>query len=105
MKNARDSPSFLDWAIKKYIKICGILFQKKCGHHAASRYDKYESKQVYWVESELEAEWEKTTSRPRRETAEFEVETDAQNALLQAVNPLSLDVKSLAQEGIRDSNI
>lgn len=37
------------------------------------RYDKYESKSTYWVESELEAEWEKTTTRAIRESGEFHV--------------------------------
>lgn len=63
------------------------------------RYDRYESKLAYWVETDLEAEWEKTTSRSRRETAEFSVETEATDALLQATAPLTLDNESLAMQG------
>lgn len=63
------------------------------------RYDRYESKLAYWVETDLEAEWEKTTSRSRRETAEFSVETEATDVLLQATAPLTLDNESLAMQG------
>ena len=64
------------------------------------RTDRYEGKPAYWVETELEAEWEKTTSRSKKETAEYEVETSASDAMLQAATPLSLDVRSLANEGL-----
>ncbi len=63
------------------------------------RYDRYESKQAYWVESELEAEWEKTTSRTRKETMDFAVDTTASDAMLQATTPLSLEMKGLANTG------
>lgn len=63
------------------------------------RYDRYESKPAYWVESELEAEWEKTTSRTRRETMDFAVDTNASDAMLQATAPMSFDMKGLANTG------
>ena len=67
--------------------------------YSGSRYDKYESKMTYWVEEELEAEWEKTTSRTRRETGEFTVETTASEAMLQAAAPLQVDMRGLANSG------
>lgn len=63
------------------------------------RYDRYESKPAYWVESELEAEWEKTTSRTRKETMDFAVDTTASDAMLQATAPLAFDMKGLANTG------
>ena len=51
------------------------------------------------MESELEAEWEKTTSRSRKETSEFAVDTTASDAMLQATAPLSYDMKGLATTG------
>jgi len=63
------------------------------------RYDRYESKLAYWVEGEVEAEWEKTTSHAQKETGQFEVETTAADAMLQAVTPLTMDNKSLASAG------
>lgn len=38
------------------------------------RWDRYESKQLYWVETDLKAEWEKTTSKSRRSEAEYETQ-------------------------------
>jgi len=54
---------------------------------------------AYWVENEVEAEWEKTTSRTRRETGEFSVETTAADAMLQAATPLQIDMRGLANSG------
>ena len=47
----------------------------------------------------MEAEWEKTTSRAMKESAQFEMETTAADAMLQAVTPLTMDNKSLASAG------
>ena len=67
--------------------------------YSRSRWDKYETKTAYWVENEMEAEWEKTTSRTRRETGELTVETTAADAMLQAATPLQLDMRGLANSG------
>lgn len=36
------------------------------------RWDRYESKQLFWVEEDMKAEWEKTTSKSRRSEAEYQ---------------------------------
>ena len=51
----------------------------------------------------MQAEWEKTTSRTRRETSEFQVETNVGEAMLEAVAPVNLDVSSLGTAGLGSS--
>lgn len=49
------------------------------------RFDKYENKQLYWVEEELEAEWEKLSSKSIRQETEYQTDmnmTDAMGASL-----------------------
>ncbi len=47
---------------------------------------------MYWVEEEVEVEYEKTASRTRAEDVEFQVTTNAQDALMSALDPLKLDM-------------
>jgi len=63
------------------------------------KHDRYDSQPTYWYEGEVQAEWEKTTSRTRRETSEFQVETNVGEAMLEAVAPVNLDVSSLGTAG------
>jgi hypothetical protein len=55
------------------------------------RWDKYESKQLYWIEEELEAEWEKTTAKSRRSEAEYQSLTSASSAFESSLAPLGFD--------------
>ena len=64
------------------------------------RHDRYDSQPMYWFEGEVQAEWEKTTSRTRGETAEFQIETNVGEALLEAVAPVNLDTSSLGSAGL-----
>lgn len=51
----------------------------------------------------MQAEWEKTTSRTRKETSEFQVETNVGEAMLEAVAPVNLDASSLGTAGLGSS--
>lgn len=45
------------------------------------RWDKYENKQLFWVEEDLKAEWEKSTTKSRRSEAEYQVHANAAESL------------------------
>ena len=60
--------------IYRYI-IC--LYNAYCTH----RFDKYENKQLYWVEEELKAEWEKLSSESIRQETEYQTDTNAMDAM------------------------
>ena len=56
------------------------------------RWDKYESKTLFWVEEEVEAEYESSRSKTTREQFNYETEQPAPDALLEAAAPLTLDM-------------
>ena len=49
--------------------------------HCTHRFDKYENKQLYWVEEELEAEWEKLSSKSIRQETEYQTDVNAMDAM------------------------
>ena len=57
-------------------------------HLFFSRYDRYENKQLYWVEEETEAEWEKTTAKSIRQESEYQTETNAMSAMEASLAPI-----------------
>ena len=63
---------------------------------------------TYWYEGEVEAEWEKTKLRSRKETGQFSYETSASEAMMQASQGLTLDQRNVANtagpDGQKDSN-
>ncbi|CAL1128311.1 unnamed protein product [Cladocopium goreaui] len=63
---------------------------EKKGDH--TKWDKYESKTLFWVEEEVEAEYESSRSKTTREQFNYETEQPAPDALLEAAAPLTLDM-------------
>ena len=55
------------------------------------RWDKYESKTLYWVEEEISAEWEQLRSRSHRQTYHYNVETPAVDAITETSGAVHLD--------------
>lgn len=53
-----------------------------------SRFDRHENKQLYWVEEETEAEWEKTTAKSTRQESEYQTETTAMSAMEASLAPI-----------------
>lgn len=47
---------------------------------------------MFWVEEELEAEWETSKTKTHTEQVTYEVEQSAEEALLQAAAPLTLEM-------------
>ena len=45
------------------------------------RWDRYENKQLYWVEEDMKAEWGKKTSKARHSQAEYESKVSASSVL------------------------
>ena len=60
------------------------------------RTDKYDGKPIYWVEEEVEVEWQKTTSRTQAESSEYQVAASLSDAMADANEPLGLDMKAIA---------
>lgn len=56
------------------------------------RWDKYESKTLYWVEEELEAEYATEVSRTTRQQTEYETQTDVATTLDEASLPPALSM-------------
>lgn len=63
------------------------------------RWDKYESKQLYWVEEELEAEWEKTTSKMRRAETEYQASVGVGAAFENSLAPVDFTPDAAGVEG------
>ena len=59
------------------------------------RWDKYESKVLYWVEEELEAEYEAHRSRTKRQTMEYDVETPVADAIGDFNAPITLNANEM----------
>lgn len=59
------------------------------------RWAKYESKVLYWVEEELEAEYEAHRSRTKRQTMEYDVETPVADAIGDFNAPVSLNANEM----------
>ena len=60
--------------------------------HIMPRWDKYESKTQYWVEEDLEAEYESKRARMRRETTEYQTGQSVEDAFMNASAPMTLDM-------------
>lgn len=75
-----------------------LSYQKK--HHLKPffliRTDKYDGKPIYWVEEEVEVEWQKTTSRTQAKSSEYQVAASLGDAMADANEPLHLDMKAIA---------
>lgn len=54
-----------------------------------ARWDKYENKQLYWIEEDLSAEWEKTTSKSRRAETEYQSSVGVSDAFESSLAPVS----------------
>lgn len=67
--------------------------------HLKFRWDKYESKQLYWVEEELEAEWEKTTSKMRRAETEYQASVGVGAAFENSLAPVDFTPDAAGVEG------
>lgn len=52
------------------------------------RFDKYENKQLYWIEEELSAEWEKTSAKSYRQESEYQADVSASSVLESSLTPL-----------------
>ena len=63
------------------------------------RWDRYENKQLYWIEEELEAEWERTTARSRRSEAEYQTTVSASAAFESSLAGLSMAPDGVGPEG------
>ena len=60
-----------------------------CATTPVLRWDKYENKQLYWIEEELEAEWERTTSKSRRQESEYQTSVSAASAFESSLAPMN----------------
>lgn len=60
------------------------------------RNDKYEGKPIYWIEEEIELEWNKTSSRSHAESGEYQVSGNIADAMADSMEALRPDVKSIA---------
>ncbi len=50
---------------------------------------------MYWIEEELEVEYEKTASKSHSEQAEYQVASTAEDVLTSGLETLSVDMSSL----------
>lgn len=57
------------------------------------RHDRYEGKPLYWIEEEVEIEWEKVASRSRAEQSEYQVAASAEDVLTSSLDTLQVDMK------------
>ena len=69
-------------------KLCKWLERLK-RPHSPLRWDKYENKQLFWVEREVECEWKRTVAKTRRVESEFESNVNAASAIEPASAPLT----------------
>ena len=60
------------------------------------RNDKYEGKPIYWIEEEIELEWQKTSSRSHAESAEYQVSGNIADSMADSMEGLRPDVQSIA---------
>lgn len=60
------------------------------------RHDRYEGKPLYWIEEEVEIEWEKVASRSRAEQSEYQVAASAEDVLTSSLDTLQVDMKMVA---------
>ena len=67
--------------------------------HQQPRHDKYEGKPLYWIEEEVEVEYEKTSSKSHSEQAEYTVASTAEDVLLSSLDGVSLEMGSVAGGG------
>ena len=63
---------------------------------AVLRHDRYEGKPLFWVEEDLQAEYEKTASRTRREQAEYQVSAPGADVFADAHEAMTLDMSAIA---------
>ena len=63
------------------------------------RWDRYENKQLNWIEEELEAEWAKTTARSRRSETEYQTSVGASAAFESSLAGLSMAPDGVGPEG------
>ena len=56
------------------------------------RWDKYESKTAFWVEEDLEAEYESSKTKSVRENTQYEVSRAAEDTMVEAAAPVSLEM-------------
>lgn len=75
--------------------ITGIAFGSASLHQL--RFDRYEGKPIYWIEEEMQAEYERSRTKSTTETVEYEMETGVEGALGQASDALGLDMSTLPQ--------
>ena len=95
-------------AIKDYCDKKGDSHKKLLGYHqpycslipTEPRYDRYESVTLYWYEEDLEFEWEKSHERAVREQTSFNTDVSAADALLDAREPIAVDMKRLTAGGL-----
>lgn len=64
--------------------------------HEKIRHDRYEGKPLYWVEEEVEVEYEKVASRTRSEHAEYQVSGELADVMANADDALQLDMAAIA---------
>ena len=62
------------------------------------RFDKYEKKTKYWVEEDMEFEWEKSDSKSKEEGQAFQVEADEPEDMPKGNTMMQADL-ALAGEG------
>lgn len=60
------------------------------------RHDRYEGKPLYWVEEEVEVEYEKNVSRTREERSQYQVAASAADTMADALEGVSLDMADAA---------
>lgn len=63
--------------------------------HEKIRHDRYEGKPLYWVEEEVEVEYEKVASRTRSEQGEYQVSADLADAMAASDEALQLDMAAI----------
>ena len=59
------------------------------------RWDKYESKTAYWVEEDLECEFESSRSKSVKETSQYETDQPASDTLFDASMPPTMDTDEI----------
>ena len=59
-------------------------------YSAAFRFDRYENKTLYWVEQDVMAEYQKTTSKARRSEAEYQTDANASETFTDFLDGLTL---------------
>ena len=69
------------------------------------RYDRYENKQLYWIEEETEAEWEKTRSKATISESQYEANVSAASVMGESLETLEFGPSGGPDGGKRGENM